>query len=146
MTLDCRVGHRRQARLGQDPQRVLLAGRLNQPGGNELAEDLVSTVESFSPTAFQAVSRASRSTPIRLKVIDATHSAPAGACGPDPATFVPLRPGRSTLSWPALSRCLAISLSAAARRHHGPSQCARCCVPPSWRSARSAPHGPPTPS
>ena len=45
MTLDRGVGHRGHARLGQDPQRVLLAGRLDQPGDHELAEDLVNTVE-----------------------------------------------------------------------------------------------------
>ena len=41
MTLDRGVGHRGHARLGQDPQRVLLAGRLDQPGDHELAEDLI---------------------------------------------------------------------------------------------------------
>ena len=57
MTLDRGVGHRRQTCLGQDPQGVLLAGRLDQPGGNELAEDLVSTIEPVQarclPSRFQ---------------------------------------------------------------------------------------------
>ena len=80
MTLDCRVGHRRQARLGKDPQRVLLAGRLNQSGGNELAEDLVSTIESVQPHRL----------PSRLQGLQ-EHSHPVGGdrChAPRPSRFL----------------------------------------------------------